>query len=262
MHFFVFAFAVILTANLSHGRSLASVRKDAFTVGVNKGDSATEYNFISEMTKKMKFPRFRLVTFENANAGQKLLLDGKIDAIISRVNYSKHLESKFLLSAPYAKADIAVATLAKNKVWTLADINGKSLAFIPRDISNEQVLGIWRNSKLNANQSLDDAFNSLRNGEVVAIVASRQSLEAQKDSLLQIFPNKLLENNIVALFAPGSNALQEEFNKNIIETNVPLKPKGDKSKENLIQDKERLAKIMVLLNELKKEIEILQEGLK
>jgi ABC-type amino acid transport substrate-binding protein len=177
------------------------------------------------------------------------------------------LENKFLLSAPYGKTEIAVATLAKNnKIWTLADLNGKTLAFIPKDVSNEQILGIWRNSKLNATQSLDDATNSLRNGEVAAIVASRHSLEAKKDSLLQIFPNKLLENNIVALFAPGSNSLQEEFNRNVMEVNVPvsvpLKVKSDKPKENTVSDKERMDKIILLLNELKKEIEILQEGMK
>jgi ABC-type amino acid transport substrate-binding protein len=256
-----FAFALVLATSLSHSRNLASIRKDAFTVGVSKSDSATECDFISEITAKMKFSRFRIVTFENANAGQKLLLDGKIDAIISKVTYFPHLDNKFLVSQPYSKTEMAVATLAKNdKILTLADLSGKKLAFVPKDVSNEQVLGIWKNSKPSAVQSLVDAVNFLKKGEADVIVAGRQSLEALKDSALRIFPNKLLENSIVALFAMESKSLQDEFNK-VLKTEVPLPSKSD-SKEQNPETKERLAKVLTLLNDLKKEIEMLQKELK
>ena len=192
LFFFVFTFA--LTASLSHGRNPASIRKDAFAVGISKSDSASEYNFISEITAKMKFPKFRIVTFENASAGQKLLLDGKIDAIISK-----------------GKAEMAVAALATNdEILTLANLDEKKMVFIPRDVSIEQIQSIWKNSKPNAVQNLGDALNLLKRGEVDVVIASRQSLDAQKDSSLRIFPNRLLESNPVVLF---SKDLQEEFNK-------------------------------------------------
>jgi ABC-type amino acid transport substrate-binding protein len=263
MRFFVFVLAISLVASFSHGRSLASIRKDGFTVGVSKSDSAAECDFISEITAKMKFSRFRIVTFENANTGQKLLLDGKIDAIISKVTYFPHLDNKFLVSDPYSKTDVAVATLVKNdKILTLADLNGKNLTFIPKDVSNEQVLGIWKNSKPNAVQSLSDAVNSLKKGEADVVVASRQSLEALKNSSLRIFPNKLLENSIVALFAQESKGLQEEFNKVLKTETAPTPPSKPDNKEQNPGTKERLAKVMTLLNELKKEIEMLQKELK
>ncbi len=247
MRFFI-AF-VLIALNFSYGRSPASIRKDAFTIGVAKGDSSAEYDFISEITAKMKFPKFRLVTFENANIGQKLLLDSKIDAIIAKINYSPHLESKFLVSVPYSTTEIAVATLASNgEIWTLANLNEKSLAFIPKDISSEQMLAFWQNSKLVAVQNLSDAIKFLQKGEVVAIVANRQTLEMQKDSGLRLFPNKLAENDIVALFAPNSKNLQEEFNKAI--------------KNQEPGNKERVDKIIILLNELKKEFESLRGELK
>jgi len=247
MRFFI-AF-MLIALNVSHGRSPASIRKDAFTIGVAKNDSAAEYDFISEITAKMKIPRFRLVAFENANAGQKLLLDGKIDAIIAKINYSPHLENKFLVSAPYGKTEIAVATLANNsEILTLANLNEKPLAFIPKDISGEQILAFWQNSKPIATQNLSDAIKFLQKGEAAAIVANKQTLEAQKDSELRIFPNKLAENDIVALFAPGSKGLQEEFNK---------AASGEKH-----SDTKRIDKIMILLNELKKELELLRGELK
>ena len=261
MRFPVLILAIALAASFSHSRNLASIRKDAFAVGVSKSDSAAEYDFISEITAKMKFSRFRLVVFENANAGQKLLLDGKIDAIISKVNYFPHLQSKFLVSDSYGKTEIAVAALAQNdKILTLADLNGKKLAFISKDVSNEQVLSIWQNSKPSAVQNLSDAIVFLKTGEAEVIIADRKQLEAQSDSQLRIFPNKLLENNIVALFAPGSKDLQTEFNKALkIEDTAPPKPNTKESKPGT---KERLDKAMALLNELKKEIELLQKELK
>jgi ABC-type amino acid transport substrate-binding protein len=234
---------------------LASIRKDAFTVGVSKADSAAEYDFISEVTVKMKIPRFRLIPFENANAGQKLLLDGKIDAIIAKINHSPHLENKFLVSAPYGKTEIAVATSAKNsEIWTLADLNGKTLVFIPKDISSNQVLEIWQNSKPIAAQNLTDAIDLLQKKQATAIIANRQALE-EKRSDLRLFPNKLAENNTVALFAPGSKNLQEEFNKAVKKDN-PTSP------INSYSNRERIAKILTQLNELKKEIELLQGELK
>jgi len=222
MRFLILAFTISLTVSLSHGRNLASIRKDAFVVGVSKSDSATEYNFISEITAKMNFSKFRIVTFENANAGQKLLLDGKIDAIISKGNYFPYLDKKFLISGHYGQTEIAVATLAKNyDILTLANLDEKKMVFIPKDVSNEQILSIWRNSKPNAVQSLGEALNLLKKREVDVVIASRQSLDAQKDSLLRIFPNKLLENNIIALFTPDSKDLHNEFNKALkIETNT------------------------------------------
>jgi ABC-type amino acid transport substrate-binding protein len=249
------ALVIIFTASFSQGRSLASIRKDAFTVGVSKSDSAAEYDFISEITAKMKFSRFRLATFENANTGQKLLLDGKIDAIIAKITYSPRLENSFLVSAPYGKTEIAVATLAKNsEIWTLANLNEKSLAFIPKDISGEQILAFWQNSKPIAIQNLSDAIKFLQKGEAAAIIAGRQTLEMQKDSELKIFPNKLAENDIVALFAPNSQSLQEEFNKAIKNSQL--------STLNSQLNKERIDKIINLLNELKKEFELLRGELK
>jgi len=255
MRFLAFAFVIISIASFSHGRNLASIRKDAFTVGVSKGDSAAEYDFISEVTAKMKIQRFRLIPFENANSGQNLLLDGKIDAIIAKINHSPHLESKFLVSAPYSKTEIAVATLAKNnEIWTLADLNGKILAFIPKDISSNQVLDIWQNSKPIAAQNLSDAVDFLQKKQATAIIASRQALE-EKYYNLRIFPNKLAENNTVALFAPGSKSLLEEFNKAVKKDNF-VNPINSHS------SKERIVKILTQLNELKKEIEFLQGELK
>jgi ABC-type amino acid transport substrate-binding protein len=246
MRLCAFLLIVMFAAPFSYAR--------AFTVGVSKGDSAAEYDFISEITAKMKFSRFRQVVFENANAGQKLLLEGKIDAIISRINYSPHLESKFLVSVPYSKVEIAVATLAKNsEIWSLTDLNGKKLAFIPKDISGEQILGIWQNSKPNAAKSINDAINFLQSGQVTAIIANRQALEAQKDSTLRIFQNRLVENNIVALFAPKSKKLQEEFNKALIIENGELR---------INRGSDSIDKIIFLLSELKKEIELLQKELK
>jgi ABC-type amino acid transport substrate-binding protein len=251
MRFFVAVlFVTSITCLSAHGRSLASIRKDAFTVGVSKGDSAAEYDFISAVTAKMKFSRFRLVPFENANAGQKMLLDGKIDAIIAKVNYSSHLENRFLVSAPYGKTEIAVAKIEKNsEIWTLADLNGKALAFIPKDISGEQIQNIWQNSKPQATQNLKNALNFLQKGQALAVVANRQALEAEKDSTLRIFPNKLMENNLVALFAPNSKNLLEEFNATIKHPEIPGSNK-------------RIDKILNLLNELKKELELLQGELK
>jgi ABC-type amino acid transport substrate-binding protein len=256
------ALVIIFTASFSHGRNLASIRKDAFTVGVSKGDSAAEYDFISEITAKMKFSRFRLVAFENANAGQKLLLEGKIDAIIAKINYSPRLENSFLVSAPYSKTEIAVATLAKNsEIWSLADLNGKSLAFIPKDISGELIPEFWQNAKPVAVQNLSDAIIFLQKRQATAIVANRQTLEAQKDSVLRIFPNKLAENNIVALFAPNSQSLQDEFNKAIKNSQT-----SNNSQFSILnsqfKNKERIDKIIKLLNELKKEFELLQGELK
>jgi ABC-type amino acid transport substrate-binding protein len=255
MRFFAFALVVLLMASFSYSRSLASIRKDAFTVGVSKSDSAAEYDFISEITKRIAFSRFRLVVFENANAGQKLLLEGKIDAIISKVNHSPGLENRFLLSAPYSKTDIAAASLASSNILTLSNLDGKSLVFVSKEVTSEQVLGIWKNSKPNAAQSLDDAIGYLQRGEAVAIIASRQSLELRKDNLLHVFPNKLLESNIVALFALDSKDLREEFNKAL------SSPQSVKVPEKL-SDKERIAKILLQVNELKKELELLQKELK
>jgi len=255
MRFLAFAFVIISIASFSHGRNLASIRKDAFTIGVSKADSAAEYDFISEVTAKMKIPRFRLIPFENANSGQKLLLDGKIDAIIAKINHSPHLESKFLVSAPYGKTDIAVATLEKNsEIWTLADLSGKTLVFIPKDISSNQVLNIWQNSKPIAAQNLSDAVDLLQKKQATAIIANKQALE-EKRSDLRLFPNKLAENNTVALFAPGSKNLLEEFNKAVKKDN-PASP------INSYSNRERIAKILTQLNELKKEIELLQGELK
>jgi len=197
MRFFIFVFAIALTVSLSQGRNLASIRKDAFIAGVNKSDSASSYDFISETSSKMKFPKFKIVTFENSNSGQKLLLDGKIDAIISN-----------------GKPEMAVAALAANdEILTLANLDEKKMIFIPKDVSIEQILSIWKNSKPNAVQSLSEALVLLKKKEVDVVIASRQSLDAQKDPSLRIFPNKLLEKNTVALFAPNSKDLQEEFNK-------------------------------------------------
>jgi len=255
MRFLAFAFVIISIASFSHGRNLASIRKDAFTVGVSKADSAAEYDFISEVTAKMKIPRFRLIPFENANSGQKLLMDGKIDAIIAKINHSPHLEDKFLVSAPYGKTEIAVATSAKNsEIWTLADLNGEALVFIPKDISSNQVLSIWQNSKPIAAQNLSDAVDLLQKKQAIAIIANRQALEEKRPDL-RIFPNKLAENNTVALFAPGSKSLQEEFNK-AVKKDSPASP------INSYSNKERIAKILTQLNELKKEIELLQGELK
>jgi len=255
MRFSAFAFVIIYLTSFSYGRNLASIRKDAFTVGVSKADSAAEYDFISEVTAKMKIPRFRLIPFENANSGQKLLMDGKIDAIIAKISHSPHLENKFLVSDPYGKTEIAVATSAKNnEIWTLADLNGKILVFIPKDISSNQVLEIWQNSKPIAAQNLNDAVDLLQKKQATAIIANKLALE-EKRSDLRLFPNKLAENNTVALFAPSSKSLQEEFNK-AVKKDIPASP------VNSYSNRERLAKILTQLNELKKEIELLQGELK
>ncbi|MDR0516510.1 MAG: transporter substrate-binding domain-containing protein [Fibromonadaceae bacterium] len=258
MRYFVFALAILLAVCFSHSRNFASIRRDAFTVGSSVSDSAAEYNFISEMAKKMNVPRFRIAVFDNANAGQKLLLEGKVDAIISKVNYSSSFEGRFLTSAPYGKTDVAVAVLASSKTLTLSDLNGKPLAFIPKDVSSEQILGVWRNSKPNAAYNLDDAVGFLHKGTAVAIIANRQSLAARKDSLLRIFPNKILENDIVALFAPGSNELQAEFNKALTIQSPQGGAKGPEKPSN----KERIDKMLLQLNELKKELELLKKELK
>jgi len=228
MRLFLFAFILALAASLSHGRNPASIRKDAFAVGISKSDSVAEYSFISEITAKMKFPKFRIVTFENASAGQKLLLDGKIDAIISKVDYFPYLDNKFLISEPYGKAEMAVAALAKNdEILTLANLDEKKMVFIPRDVSTEQIQSIWKNSKPNAVQNLGDALSLLKRRDVDVVIASRQSLDAQKDSSLRIFPNKLLENSIVALFAPDSKDLQKEFNKALKIETTALRHTGE-----------------------------------
>jgi len=149
----------------------------------------------------------------------------------------------------------------------LANLSGK-LAFVSKDISNEQVLDIWQNSKPNAVSNLGDAINLLKKGNVDAILASRQSMEAQKDSSLRIFPNfKLIENRIVALFSPHSKDLQEEFNNALKTrqlqpaTSSPAASKTD-NKGQKSGTKERLDKMTNLLNELKKEIELLQKEVK
>jgi hypothetical protein len=247
-------------ASISHGRNLASVRKDAFTVGVSKSDSAAEYNFISEITAKMKIPRFRIVVFENASSGEKLLLDGKIDAIISRINYGHHLENKFLLSEPYAQSEIAIALPASNNdIWTLADLNGKNIAFIPKEVSSEQIQNILPKAKLNAARGTSEALSLLQKGETKAIIASRQTLEAHSSSL-RILPNTIAENNIIALFTQNSKTLQEEFNKAIKPRN---NSENSPNSENSGSDKEtKIKHILTLLNELKKEVEALQKELK
>jgi hypothetical protein len=263
MRLFAIALVIIIfIASFSHGRNLALVRKDAFTVGVNKSDSAAEYDFIAEATAKMKISRFRLVAFENASIGQKLLLEGKIDVIIAKINYSPHLENSFLLSVPYGKTEIAVAVLAKNnEIWTLADLNGKTIAFMPKDISSERVLDFWQTSKPIAAQTLSNAIKFLQKGEAIAIIANRQTLETQKDSMLRIFPNKLAENDIVALFAPNSNSLQEEFNK-VLKKNdngqITIDPVQLTNQSSDKEDK-RIDGILILLDELKKELELLRK---
>jgi ABC-type amino acid transport substrate-binding protein len=262
MRFLTFALAILLAASFSHSRSLVSIRRDALTVGVSKSDSASEYNFISEMNRKMKFPRFRIVVFDNANVGQKLLLDGKIDVIISKVNHSPGLESRFLLSSPYDKTDIAVATLANSSILTLSNLDGKSLAFVSKEVSSDQILGIWKGSKPNAVQSLDDAVDFLQRGESVAIIACRQSLESRKDNLLRVFPNKLFESNIVALFAPGSRDLHAEFNKALAIAPPPSVPSQGAKSSQKPSDRERVAKILQQVDELKKELELLLRELK
>ncbi len=52
-------------------------------------------------------------------------------------------------------------------------------------------------------------------------------MDAQRDSSLRIFPNKLLENNIVALFAPDSKDLQKEFNKALKIETTSLRHTGE-----------------------------------
>jgi len=132
------------------------------------------------------------------------------------------------------------------------------LTFVSKEVSNEQVLGVWKSSKPNAVQNLDDAVGFLRRGESVAIVAGRGSLEARKDATLRVFPNKLFESSIVALFAPDSQELQAEFNKALAAPAVaPTAKSSDKP-----SDKERVAKILQQVNELKKELELLQKELK
>ncbi|MDR0517319.1 MAG: transporter substrate-binding domain-containing protein [Fibromonadaceae bacterium] len=253
----IFALLCIFIAGLSHGRSFSSIRKDSFTVGVSKADSAAEYGFISEITAKMKVSRFRIVCFDNASAGEKLLLDDKIDAIIARISYSPHLEGKFLLSRPYDKAEITVALPSSNNdTWTLSDLNGKNIAFVPKEVFSEQILDILPKAKLNAARGISEALAFLQKGETQAIVASRQTLEAHKASL-RIFPNTLAENSIVALFAPSSKALQEEFDKAMEKNNAapPVNRSQTESKNNA----DRIKNMLTLLNELKKEIETLQK---
>jgi len=252
MHIFIFALVLLLASGVSHSRTLSSIRKDALTVGVSKSDSASEYDFISAMSNKMKFSRFRIIAFDNANIAQKLLLEGKIDVIVSKVNRSPGLEGRFLLSAPYGKTDIAVATLANSNILTLSSLDGKVLALVSKEVSNEQVLGIWKNSKLHAVQNLSDAVGFLQRGESTAIVASRESLETRKDVSLQVFPNRLFENSLVALFAPSSGELHAEFNKALATQSLP------KASEKL-SDKERVARILLQVSELKKELELLQK---
>jgi hypothetical protein len=93
----------------------------------------------------------------------------------------------------------------------------------------------------------------LQKNESKAIIASRQTLEAHSASL-RILPNTIAENGIVALFTQNSKTLQEEFNKAI---------KTRNNSENSGSDKEaKIKHILTLLNELKKEIEILQKELK
>jgi ABC-type amino acid transport substrate-binding protein len=251
-----FAFLCILAISFSHGRNLAAVRKDAFAVGVSKSDSAAEYDFISEITAKMKISRFRVVSFENASSGEKLLLEGKIDAIISRINYSPYLENKFLLSEPYAQSEISIALPANNNdIWTLADLSGKNIAFIPKEVSSEQILSILPKAKLNAARGTSEALTFLQKNEAKAIIASRQTLEAHS-TLLRILPNTIAENNIVALFAKNSKTLQEEFNNSV-------RAYGIRPVNNPGSDKETKIKyILTLLNELKKEVEDLQKELK
>ncbi|MDR2581483.1 MAG: transporter substrate-binding domain-containing protein [Fibromonadaceae bacterium] len=252
--------SILLAASLAYGRSLASIRKDAFTIGV-KSDTAAEYDFISEITKKMKFSRFRLVSFENANAGERLLLSGKIDVIIAKINYAPHLESKFLVSLPYAQTEITLALPASNQeIWTLNDLSGKTLAFLPQEVSSEQIRNLLPNAKLIAARTLNEALDLLQRGEAKAIIANRKTLETEA-STLRTLPNKLAENNTVALFAPGSKALRDAFNKAIESEARPITPplatlpRGELSSDN----KQR---ILQLLDELKKEIEILQRELK
>jgi hypothetical protein len=270
MRYLSFAFIILLAASFSHSRNIYSVRKDALTVGVSKNDSAAEYDFISEVTQKMKIPRFRISIFDNANSGQKLLLEGKIDVIISRVNYSPSFEGRFLYS-PYGKTDIAAAVLASSKIHTLSDLNGKSLAFIPKDVSSDQITGIWKSSKPNVAQNLNDAVEFLQKGSVVAIIANRQSLEARKGSLLRVFPNKLIENNTVALFAPGSKDLQAEFSKAVavpssssaaVAQKQPAKPDNSAKAPDNSSNRERIAKMLIQLDDLKKDLELLQKELK
>jgi len=246
MRIYAFVLVIIFTAALSHGRNFASIRKDAFTVGVSKSDSAAECDFIADITAKMKIPRFRLVVFENSNAAQKLLLEGKIDAMISKITHSQRLEASFLVSAPYAKTEIAVAILAKNsEIWTLADLNGKGIAFIPKEISGEQIKEFWQNSKPIAAPTLREAIKLLQKGEASAIIANKETL---KDSALKIFPNTLAENNIVALFSPKSQILQEEFNKALSSKSFNQENQGSDRRERILQ----------LLNELQKEIKELK----
>jgi hypothetical protein len=108
---------------------------------------------------------------------------------------------------------------------------------------------------------LSEALNFLQHGEAEAIIASRQTLE--QSSSLRIFPNKLAENNIVALFAPESKALQEEFNKSLrIERIERIENKSSKSSNQANQGPDNIDKIINLLGELKKEFEILQKELK
>jgi len=110
--------------------------------------------------------------------------------------------------ASIRNTEMAVATLAKNdEILTLANLDEKKIVFIPKDVSTEQILSIWKNSKPNAVQSLNEALNLLKNGEADVVIASRQSLDAQKDSSLRIFPNKLLDSSPTALFAPDFNEL-------------------------------------------------------
>lgn len=141
MRFFTFVFVILLAASFSNSRSPASIHNDAFTVGVSKGYSAIEYDFISEATRKMKFSRFRLVVFENASTGQKHLLEGKIDAIISKANNSQSLDNRFLKSDfPSGPAGSGLVVLFSPDSKELQEEFNKALA--PPVLSSEHVAKI------------------------------------------------------------------------------------------------------------------------
>jgi hypothetical protein len=264
-------FCVFFAINLAHGRSLASIRKDAFTVGVSKSDTAAEYNFISEITKKMNFSRFRMVSFENANAGEALLLSGKIDVIIAKINYAPHLESKFLVSLPYAQTEIALALPTSNReIWTLNDLSGKTLAFLPQEASSEQIRSLLPNAKLIAARTLNEALSLIQRGEAEAIIANRKTLETE--STLRTLPNKLAENNTVALFNPGAKALRDAFNKAIENVQLKAVENGELRVESFPtppsaplpggECSDNLQRILLLLEELRREVESLRRELR
>jgi hypothetical protein len=165
------------------------------------------------------------------------------------------------LYSQYGKTEIAVAVPTSSKILTLSDLNGKSLVFVAKEVSNDQIMSIWKNSKPNAVYTLNDAVNYIKGGSAVAIVAGRHSLEARKDTLLRIFPNKLIENDVVALFALGSKDLHAEFSKALA---VPPSSSSvaAKSGSSSNSKEQRIAKMLIQLNELKKELELLQKELK